>query len=432
MRAPSLALWMVLMLLPNALQAESETAALRSQVETLRSQVQIMQQQIESLLTKIDDLQATAVVATVTKENSREPQIKFGGRIKVDLLHSSASGGAPGGASRADSVLLPQFVPLISNGEENEITSSARDSQFFMHAIKPLSQGELNAYIEFDFASSDGAGDERVSNAYNPRLRHAYTTYRGFTIGQTTTTFSNPGSFAELNNQTLTAGTVYVRQPLLRYQSEMPGYRWLIAMEQPETVLTNLQGDRETVGDDQYPDIVGRIDLERNWGTLSASALVRQLRRSDSGQSDDIWTAAVSLSGRLYTSGADNLRFAFTSGEGLGRYMTFNGFNDAVLLPDGRIVATDIDGAYLSYQHWWNPTIRTNIGYGLSKADLDDFAFTSGVNERLETGHVNLAWSPNKSMTFAVEWLYGHRELTDGRDASLQRVHVTGLYKFSN
>ena len=423
---------LALLLSPSLLRAETEAERLRGEVELLRVQMQLMQGQIDMLLTKIDGLQTEVVDIPQPVKQPGETQIKFGGRIKVDMLHSSVSGGAPGGASRADSTLLAQAIPLTSDGEENELTSSARDSRFYMHAIKTLANGDLDAYIEFDFASSDGAGNERVTNSYNPRLRHAYTTYRGFTVGQTTTTFSNPRSFAELNNQTGTAGTVNVRQPLIRYQRDTATYLWSVALEQPETVLTNLQGGRVTVGDDQYPDLVGRIDIDRSWGTLSASALVRQLRRSDLGQSDETWTSAYSLSGRVYVAGADNLRFTLTTGEGLGRYMNFNGFNDAVLLPDGRIVATDIDGAYLSYQHWWNPTLRSNIGYGLSQADLDDFVFTSGVNERLETGHVNLAWSPNKSMTFAVEWLYGHRELTDGRDGSLQRLHITGLYKFSN
>ena len=49
--------------------------------------------------------------------------------------------------------------------------------------------GFLKTLIEIDFKRS--AGNERVNNSHNPRMRHGYAQLGNFTIGQTESTFAN-------------------------------------------------------------------------------------------------------------------------------------------------------------------------------------------------------------------------------------------------
>ena len=70
----------------------------------------------------------------------------------------------------------------------------------------------LKTYIEMDFSVTSG-GDERISNSYSPRMRHAFLSYDNWLFGQTWSTFMNVGTLPEtLDFIGNTDGAVFVRQ----------------------------------------------------------------------------------------------------------------------------------------------------------------------------------------------------------------------------
>lgn len=439
------ALVLVAALAPSPLVAGDEaTDALQREVRELRERVRALESQLAEVLKRLDRAEAKTEsheesVAVTEPEpvaiSPAEPErgrVGMGGRVKVDALASSRSTGGPGGANRFDTAFLPGALPLNSRGEKHQLTASARDSRFWFDAVSPTEYGDLSAYVEIDFVSSDGSGNERVSNSYNPRLRHAYGTFGNFTAGQTYTTFLNTLSYPELNDALGPIGILNVRQPLLRYERTRDVMRWSFALEQPETVVRDAGGTRFAADDDRFPDTIARVDVDNDRGHWSVAAMLRELRVDHLSVpgSDRSLAGALSASGRIYTGSVDNVRFALTWGEGVGRYVSFNAFDDAALLADGSLEPISVWSGFAAYQHWWSDRLRSNWAVGIAEADIDPALLPGTTNEAFLSSHLNLLWSPIPEATIGIEWLYGERRLANGTQGSFNRFQVTSLYKF--
>ncbi|MZH46984.1 MAG: hypothetical protein F3739_08180, partial [Nitrospinae bacterium] len=105
--------------------------------------------------------------------------------------------------------------------------------------------------FEIDFKGS--AGNERVNNSHNPRMRHGYAQLGNFTIGQTESTFANLLAWPD----TIPDAIAYVsnRQAQVRWTYKLDkDTSLLLSLENPETTLTNSSGARVTPADDRVPD----------------------------------------------------------------------------------------------------------------------------------------------------------------------------------
>ena len=426
-------------------ETEPTVTELVEEVSELTARVKFLEAQLAKVLELVDIQEAdviipVAVVAPITIDkqptpvlHADAPSVKVGGRVKADLIFNSRSVGGSGGTNRADLAFVPKKIPLDGQGQNNQLSASAQDSRIWINALTPTAFGDLGAYIEVDFASSDGSGNEKVSNSYNPRMRHAYGIYGGFTVGQTFTTFLNVSAYPELNEINGPVGILNIRQPLIRYERESQFGRWMIALEQPETVLMTSDGSSIAPDDDRFPDIVGRVDFRNDWGNWSIATMVRQIRIDDSALvhvEDEAWGGAISASGRIYTSGLDNIRFSVSYGKGLGRYLSFNAFDDGVIDDAGNIELTPVFGGYFSYQHWWSSQLRSTVALGYATADIDFSIAPASVNDSYFSSHLNLLWSPIPEVSVGFEWLYGHRSLEDGSEGELHRLQITSLYRF--
>jgi hypothetical protein len=439
-KAFALAAWIVCGILPDLclaheIEGTDDKSKLANQVEALSARVQQLerlledvQQQLSTAASAKDDAPVVAPPVRTQETASTGASVKFGGRIKADLVANSVSSGATGGSSRQDVAFFPSSIPLQDLGEDNQINSSARDSRLWFSARTGTGLGDMTAYLEMDFASSDGSGNEKVSNAYNPRLRHAYGRLGNFTVGQTSSTFLNTLAFPELNDANGPVGVTNVRQPLLRWQDGEQ--RWTLALEQPETTVTLADGTRIANDDDRVPDLIGRLDLSGEWGNLSIAAMLRQLRADGvPGINDGTATGAgLSAAGRLFTGDRHNVRFSLTWGRGIGRYVSYNAFDDSYVDTSGGLAPLTVAGGFVSYQHWWTQNVRTNWALGYVKRTQRVAAV---ANERMVSSHINLLWSPAPSATIGIEWLFGERRLDDGGSADLNRVQLTSLYKFN-
>jgi hypothetical protein len=179
--------------------------------------------------------------------------------------------------------------------------------------------------------------------------------------------------------------------------------------------------------------VVGRLDVEGDWGNWSLAGLLRQLRLDDAalaGGAESAWGAAVNTAGRIYLGPRDNLRFSLSYGNGLGRYLSYNAFNDATLIAGSGLELSEILGGFVSYQHWWGETLRSSFIAGYAYADNDVVVAPADTNRSFYSTHLNLIWSPTLNTSIGIEWLHGYRELEDGRDGELDRIQFTSTYKF--
>ena len=365
-------------------------------------------------------------------EEAKKHTYKFGGYVKADVIYSDYSAGPVASGSAGRDFYIPGTVPVGPDSAEGEsyLDFHAKESRINFRTDHILDNGaKLGAFIEMDFLLS-GHGDERISNSYNPRLRHAFMTYNRWLFGQTWMTFFNVGALPEnLDFVGPAESTIFGRQVMIRYTNGP----WQFAVENPETTVTLYGGGGRIVADDnKLPDGVVRYNLKGDWGSFTAAGILRQLAYENkiSGIDDKTTGYGVSLSGKFTFGEKDDFRWMASAGKGLGRYIGLNTTNGAVLDADGDLHAIDAFGIFGSYRHFWNNQWRSNLTLGYLSVDNDIDLTGMEATKDASSVHINLIYSPQPKLDFGIEFMYADRELENGNDGDLKRLQFSAKYAY--
>lgn len=418
-----LAIAAALVLLCTSVFARADT----SEIAALEARVA----ELETLVTQLMN-QKSARTPDATANPAPQPiaassSYKFGGYVKLDAMFSDYGDGDLAPGSAGTQFYIPSTIPVggSSSGTNNDM--QARETRINFRSDHVLPGGDkIGTFLEMDFFLGS-AGDERISNSYNPRLRHAFIKYNNWLAGQTWSTFQDVGALAEnLDFIGPSEGTTFVRQAMLRYTKN----RWEFAIENPETTITPYTGGGRIVTDDNtVPDFVARYTLPLDRGYIKAAGLVRQLD-IDNGTFDDNETAyGLSLSGK-HMFGDDDIRWMATVGNGTGRYLGLNTANDAVLDGGGNLKAIEQWGGFVSYRHFWEPEWRSNLTFSYLNNDNDTALTGTGVTEDVYSVHANLLYEPVEKMTVGGEIMYAERTLETGESGDMTRVILSAKYAF--
>jgi hypothetical protein len=357
-------------------------------------------------------------------------EFKLGGYVKADMMASEYLDGDVGAGNALRDFHLPALIPVGGEASGYEVDFHAKSSRFNFGTISELENGrQVKTFFEMDFMLSD-AGDERISNSYQPRMRHAYFSYDRFLFGQTWSTFMIVTLPENLDFIGATDGVVFVRQSQFRFTSGA----WQLALENPDTTITPyLGGTRSNADSSSIPDLVARYNVDGTWGGLSVAGIYRQLSYDDAVAEIDSTESGygVTFGGKIKTGSKDDFRFALTNGKGLGRYVGLNFVNDAVLDAGNELQVIETVNGYLAYLHHWNERWRSSFDVSAFKADNDVELTGTGVNKSAHSASVNLLYSPEPDLTFGVELMRANRELESGADGSFNRIQFSAVYNFS-
>ena len=241
------------------------------------------------------------------------------------------------------------MTPVSGVEESAQFDAHARQSRFRFTTTTDTEEGDkITGVLEFDFLVTNN-GNERISNSYTPRMRHAFLKYKNWTVGQTWSTFMDVGALPEtVDFIGVTDATIFDRQPLVKYTNGA----WEFALENPETTVTpNGGGGRIVADDNNVPDFVARYMSKQDWGYFKVAGLLRQIKYENGTDIDGSSSAwGVSLTGKVNLDGGDDIHVIFNTGSGLGRYIGLNAANGAVVTPDGDLEAIDSYGYAIAYR----------------------------------------------------------------------------------
>lgn len=372
-------------------------------------------------------LSSTAYAATAAKIGDTE--FTYGGYIKLDAMWSDYSAGAPAGSSVGRDFYVPSTLTVGSDDSSDAVFDMhARESRFNFGTATLLDNGKtIKTKIELDFLASAPGGNERVSNSYSPRIRHAFISYDGWLFGQTWSNFQNVGALPEaLDFVGPAEGTVFVRQSQIKYTTGA----WSFSLENPESTITTAGGGMAVTDDASLPDFTARYTHKADWGNFVVAALARQLTYKVGGVDADETSFGVSASG-MVKLGEDNLKFMLTQGKGLGRYVGLNVARGAVLNGDD-LDAIDSTSGFIAYQHKWNSQWRSTFLYSFLSADNDEnlLAMYGDPTESSQSYSANILYSPVKRLTFGAEFKHAERELESGVDGDMDRLQFSVKYAF--
>lgn len=418
----------------SALQEiRTETGAIRAEQQAIRAQTAATEETARSLAVRQSEMSDKLIEFAIPAGEGfkvGKTRVTYGGYVKLDAISQRTSGGQLGGNSILRDFLFPSSIPVGGRASGFDTDFSARQTRFLFKTETDVgTDHKLSGLIELDFNVTEG-GNERVTNSFTPRIRHALINYDNWTFGQGWSTFQNVGALPDsLDFIGVTPGTVFDRQPLVRYTNG--GLQ--VAVEQPETVVTAQNGAMVTPGDDQVPDIIGRYNWSGDWGSFTAAGILRQLHVSADdllGVDDAAWGYGISLSGKLKVGEQNDLRFMATAGDGLGRYIGLNIVNDAAIRPDGTLDPIFTWSGFAAYRHVWAPKLRSNIAGSFFKADNPVRLTTNQVTDESWNAFANLIWTPIPPLNVGIEVMYAERTLEDGRSGNLQRVQFSTQYNF--
>ena len=347
--------------------------------------------------------------------NAAETVLTVGGRINLTGYWSSPAGDfSPGGA------------PVSSLGEDNELTTHLRNSRLWFKTRTPTPYGQMKTLIETDFGGT--AGTELSSNSHNLRLRHAIFQLGGLTVGQTWSTFQ---TYVSPDILTDVATIQWTRQPMVRWSGDMDGLKYDIALEQPETTLTDSSGAQVLPGDDRIPDLVARVHNSGEWGKVGVAMLLREIRQDHATLSDgtqlttrdneDAW--GVNISAMFAVANRDDLRLGLIHGNGLGRYLAQNAYNAGTIDNLGNIALQTSTGGYAAYRHSWSDELRSSFAYSKVQTTNDLSVVPVTSNKEAYSYHINLLWTPVSNAQFGIEYAFLEREQEDGVTADVQRLY---------
>lgn len=372
-----------------------------------------------------------------------QTRVTIGGFIKADAVVVSDS-------TNGDYNLLAIKAPDRKNpGEDWQLKMHAQHSRLWFGTQTDTGAGLLNTHIEIDFQgdSSKNYAIQAATNAYVPRLRHAFATYQGLLIGQTWTNATDASVIPHSVDFLGTTGVVFARQAQVRYTHDLDENSQLaVALETPHTLLGTVSGGdspglrRLTVehpADERLPDLSLRYMLKFENGHINVAGMLRQARYDKDTETQKDSDSAIGgfgmISARVNLD-FGNVRFMIAGGNMGGRYFTAGVVPDVVQVTrkgKQKLLPIPAGIGLLAYEHYLTKELSAMVALtGTKVVTLDDLKGTSQL-DLIYTAWANVQYKIAKPFSVGLEYSLTSVQKLNIRDPYIShRVQVGGKVTF--
>lgn len=307
-------------------------------------------------------------------------------------------------------------------------------SRLFFKLIGDTNVGRLVSYIEMEF----------VGPQSSPILRQAFVQFKGFTLGQTWSTFGDMTAVPTTIDEEGPCSGIEIRQPMIRYTYDYnDALKISLALEYGKVSMTPDQPEIRAIRQ-KVPDIPLTIRYQSENGShIQAGGILRVMTYKDFVNNDDKvktgWGAM--LSGKLNLSESNSFMFQGVYGKGIARYIqdisglvsdgkTSNGY-DLVPDPDraGHMQLPTTWGAFGAFQQNWNENLYSTLVYSYTRVqDKGGLANTS--YKYAQYAAVNLLWNFTEFGTTGIEYVFGRRNDFNRNYGNANRINAMIQYRF--
>jgi hypothetical protein len=296
--------------------------------------------------------------------------------------------------------------------------------------------GAIESYVETDFVGPSGQT--------TLRLRKAWVDFKGLRIGQETSTFGvQQGAVPTTADFDGPPTGVTIRSGMIRYTRKLgSGLQLMASLETPKVDVAYLEFVAPDIRatDQRLPDLAVNASKAGDWGYVSLSALVREIRfrtaTAGASEAESAVGYGANLVGgiRLFKSEAkaDVLYYQLIAGEGLGRYQVSLSGQNADALPDpatGGLNAVPTFGGYVAYERRWTPRFfSTLIGGG----NILDNQVAPALADHFKTTMLmfNSFYQPITTMKIGGEVDWGRKHTLTELEAEALRYYLVVHYDF--
>jgi hypothetical protein len=222
-----------------------------------------------------------------------------------------------------------------------------------------------------------------------------------------------------------------VRQAQIRYTHHFDEEReWAFAIENPHADF--VDADDENMHDG-YPDLAMHYRHETDDWMYQFGAMVRRygIKQVDPIPADDkVFAWGLNTSGRYWFPNRRNrVTWYLNFGNGIGRFLEAGRDQGASITPEGKLDTQFGYGGFVTFKHLWTDTLSSNFDLGMGFYDLNPDEDPE-ANKKLFSSHMNLNWAPSRNIEMGIEYVWGRREVHDGRTGKVSRMVVNTQFNF--
>lgn len=347
----------------------------------------------------------------------KQVRVGISGAVQVDVIHDfNAVGLKPGGSVEKE--FITGNIPV--GGPASELTNrtgfSPNQSKLTGWAETDTPWGPLKVYADVNLFGSVTETEFQIYKAYGEwgwlKAGLDYTLWLNQASIPDTLDFEGPNVIPETR---FTQARLKIPLQLDAKKREL---FFTIGVEDAPGEIT-LPAKSSSVSTDQFPAVIGKLSYEPDWAHIELGGLYRRLRAEGPGYDQSVNGWGVILSGSIDTWENDSIILGGLYGQALGAYMQdTSGLGlDAAPTANQNLKAIPAFGVWAAYQHWWAKSLRSTATYGLVRldSDFDELPNTpdQGTYKQTQYASVNLIWSPWTPFDVGLEYMFGHRTITD-------------------
>ena len=346
-------------------------------------------------------------------------RVGIAGAIQADVIHDFKALGLKPGDGQAREFITAN-IPV--GGPAADITNrtafSPNQSYLSGWAETDTPWGPFKVYADVNLMGSTTEPEFQIYKAYGQwgwlKAGLDYTIWINQAAIPSTLDFEGPNAAPE--NRFTQASLKIPLSP----GSENRKFFFTVGAEDAEGDMTLPAGVTSV---DQFPAVIGKFSYEPDWAHMELAGLYRRLKAEGTGYDQSIDGWGVAFSGSIDTWGNDNFIWGLEYGDALGAYIQDTaglGLDAAPVSPANTTLrAISAFGAWGAYQHWWSKSLRSSATYGIVRLDSDfdllpnPAGVGAGTYKQTQYASMNLVWSPWPPFDVGLEYLFGHRTVTN-------------------
>ena len=309
-------------------------------------------------------------------------------------------------------------INVFGTDDSPSFKMDLHQTQIFIQGDYVTKKGEkIKAVVEFDFWGGSG----------HMRLRKAYVETNHWQIGQNWNNFGDEDIWPNVMEWEGPPSGVWARSPHIKYFNTFKNEKWEYSFSLEAPVVDYIAlGSIEPLVEEAHqvaPDFTAGLKYNKDWGHLRLSSILRNVRYTLDGETNDFLGYGFTVSGIYKTKNKNNLQYQLVAGKGINAYLTsitglgYDGFPTI----DGDFEATPSYGGWVSYEYFFSPKFHSNVVLGFTEYSFDNMERFILVDDLPDDtlvldgdyssehyyGIFNLMYEPFERMTIGLELDYG-------------------------
>ncbi len=350
----------------------------------------------------------------------RTVRVGIDGAIQLDVIHDfNAMGLTPGGSLQREFITAEIPVGGPASAITNRTAFSPNQSYLAGWAETDTPWGPLRIYADVNLMGSTTDAQFQIYKAYGQwgwlKAGLDYTLWLNQSAMPDTLDFEGPNALPEVR-----FAQASLKIPL-QPNTEKKEFFVTVGVEDAAGDITTPSTPAGTTSVDQIPSVIGKLSYEPDWAHFELGGMFRRLRVEGPGYDQSLNGWGVTVSGSVDSWKNDNFIWGVQYGNALGAYIQDT---SGLGLDAAPTSATNTDmkvipafGVWAAYQHWWTKSLRSSATYGFVHMDTDFDLYPNtpgaGTYKQTQYASANLIWSPWPPFDVGLEYLYGHRTVTD-------------------